>query len=117
MKKKKKTPKTKGFKWGKWIEATNQIQPLSYRIYGGNLVLEIRLPNRLKLDSFKKLDIRLNKYLVSHSGRWPEQIRCTKAQLNQYKSLFFLPRKSWIGHEAWPTYKGVTLFPYNAKQG
>lgn len=79
---------TKSFKWTGFVTPTNQTTETDITVYSGNFVLEIVLPNALKIDSFAKLKTRLYDFIKSHNGRLPEHIRCTDKQYMQYKELF-----------------------------
>jgi len=109
--------KTKGFKWNKFVTATTQKvlnnEINNYVIYGGNFFMELVLPNALKVNSFGKLKLRLEKYVKSHGGKYPQQITVNPRQRCEYEDLFprdnrrtegvpLVPRGKridWIGKE------------------
>lgn len=104
---------TKGFKFNKLIAATTQKildrAIVSYVVYGGNFFMELVLPNAFKINSFKKLKEKLEKYIKSHGGKYPHQITVNDRQLDEYRSLF-------PGHETLAcipnkiyNYQGITL--------
>lgn len=79
--------KIKGFKWNGFIQPLNQKSNTPYVEYKGNLYLELVLPNALKIDSFKKLSVRLEKWSKAHGGAIPNIIKITSRQMCQYKTL------------------------------
>lgn len=78
----------KGFKFNKIWKTANVGQSTDFVVYGGNLVLELILPNALKIKSFKDIHDRLNKFLASHQGKLPQYIRINPRQYNEYEIIF-----------------------------
>lgn len=79
---------TKGFKWSGFVEPVNQTDSRVQTIYRGNFVMELVLPNALKITSLEKLKQRLYDYLRSHKGIVPECIRVNERQYREYTDLF-----------------------------
>lgn len=111
----KRKQKIKGFKWIGYIKPSNHIGHSirkDWIIYGGNFFMELKLPNALKINSFKKLDDKLEKYIKSHGNKLPQQITCTKLQRCQYEELFPVDRRFTATASTIMTYKGIPLKPH-----
>lgn len=109
--------KVKGFKWNKLVMATTKELDkaiMGHIIFGGNFFMELILPNALKLNSFEKLRVRLDKYISSHGGKIPEQITVNWRQRKEYNALF--PRHGNPEREiSYQTFDGIKLIPRNAQ--
>lgn len=106
-----KKTKTKGFKFTNWVSPSNSSTPSSYTIYAGNFVMELRLPNALKITGFKVLKDRLDVYLKQHNGKLPNSIRCTKRQYYQYEDLF-MRQILWVNKNNNLVFHGIPLIRY-----
>lgn len=74
--------KSKGFKWGSFLQANTVDENQMYDCYAGDIKwTELRLSTKVKLDSMKKIKKILN-------GFTPDRIVITREQYQQYASLF-----------------------------
>lgn len=80
----------KGFKWSKWLKP-NSVSVEKYFVLGGNFVMELMLPNALKLNTFTKVKLYVEEYKRSHSGHLPNHISISKKQYQQYSDLHLTP--------------------------
>lgn len=79
--------KVNSFVWAGWVKPTNQVVG-DITVFAGNFVMELILPNALKITSFKKLRVKLNNYIKHHNGKVPECFRLNKRQYHEYTQLF-----------------------------
>lgn len=74
--------KSKGFKWGGFLQANTVDENQMYDCYAGGIKwTELQLSTKVKLDSMKKFKKILN-------GFTPDRIVITREQYQQYASLF-----------------------------
>lgn len=80
---------TQGFSWkGFIIPVAPKDSSEMCVVAKGNFVMEFSLPNALKLTSFTKLQERLERYVESHGGHYPNHIAISKRQYREYAALF-----------------------------
>lgn len=103
---------TKGFKWNGWVKGVNMPvdQPADHAVYAGNFFLELKLPNALKIKSFEQLKVRLDKYVKSHGDKYPNVIRVTHKQREQYISLH--PSQPNTAQFTVISFNGVPMYLY-----
>lgn len=102
--------KAKPFIWSGWIKPTNQTVVEDVTIFRGNFVMELKLPNALRLDKFDKLKFRLSDYWRTHQGKNPSYIRVNRRQLDEYKVLLTRSVMPQITTSQWNlTFNGIPL--------